>query len=401
MSAKIFKGVPYTGTLPATLTGTKAGYLHRYKVYGNVGENLFNAQVGQGYYDTSNGNKATSPRYIRTDKVEVIGNQVYTVSYNCPKEGQTTQGRPDTFIYFWSRTGYIGYEQGVVKEMFTFTVPENAQYVAFVVGAGTGNELSTSDISDIMLTEGSTPPESYIPYEECGERTANLFDKDSAIPNKQYDRNGNLIDATEAGTWYASGLIEVEPNKTYVRSKVGETIGNVVNFYASDKTFQSRNTPGAGIPFTIPSTTKYISFAINADTNPIEQFMLTEGSTAPTSYIPYGYKLPLLSGSTPVDIYIGDDTLSTEEYVDSGTGKIYHMVSGVLTPTDPPVPFPQIPTSANSTTISWAGSELAPSEFDSIAEWVSATPKIYTNGAWTDTHTYTYDDGAWVADNSN
>lgn len=26
----------YTGTLPATLTGTKAGYLHRYKIYGNT-----------------------------------------------------------------------------------------------------------------------------------------------------------------------------------------------------------------------------------------------------------------------------------------------------------------------------------------------------------------------------
>ena len=28
--------VTYTGTLPATLTGTKAGYLHRYKIYGNT-----------------------------------------------------------------------------------------------------------------------------------------------------------------------------------------------------------------------------------------------------------------------------------------------------------------------------------------------------------------------------
>jgi hypothetical protein len=83
-----------------------------------------------------------------------------------------------------------------------------------------------------------------------------------------------------------------------------------------------------------------------------------------------------------VDIYIGDDTLSTEEYIDSGTGKIYRMVSGVLTPTDPPVPFPNIPTSANSTVISWAGQGLAPSEFDSIQEWVDIPTYTYTNGAW-------------------
>jgi hypothetical protein len=91
--------------------------------------------------------------------------------------------------------------------------------------------------------------------------------------------------------------------------------------------------------------------------------MLNSGSTA-LPYEPYGYKLPLTSGDTPVDIYIGDDTLSTEEYVDSGTGKVYHMVDGVLTPTDPPEPFPALPTTAGSTTISWAGEGLAPSQVE-------------------------------------
>ena len=89
--------------------------------------------------------------------------------------------------------------------------------------------------------------------------------------------------------------------------------------------------------------------------------MISEGQT-PLPYEPYGYKLPLTSGSTPVDIYIGDDTLSDVEYVDSGTGKIYRMVDGVLTPADPPLPFPQIPTSAGSATIRWAGEGLAPSK---------------------------------------
>ena len=272
ITPKKLKGIPYTGTLPAVLTGTKAGYLHRYKIYGNT-------------------EQASTPK-----------------------------------------------------------------------------------------------PENPIMPSECGERTANLFDKTSAIPNKQYDRNGNLINPTEAGTWYASGLIEVEPNETYVRCKDGETVGNVVNFYASDKTFQIRNIPGAGVPFSIPSTTKYISFAIKDDINPIEKLMLVKGSTAPTSYIPYGYKLPLTSAGQGVDIYIGNGTISTEEYIDSGTGKIYRMVGGVLTPTDPPAPFPQIPTSAGSTTVSWAGSGLAPSEFDSIQEWV-------------DIPTYTRVNGVWVADN--
>ena len=110
--------------------------------------------------------------------------------------------------------------------------------------------------------------------------------------------------------------------------------------------------------------------------------MFVEGSTAPTSYIPYGYKLPLTSAGQGVNVYIGNDTLSDAEYVDSGTGKIYRMVSSVLTPVDPPVPFPQIPTSAGSTTISWTGDGLAPSEFDSIQEWVEIPMHTYTNGEW-------------------
>lgn len=46
----------------------------------------------------------------------------------------------------------------------------------------------------------------------------------------------------------------------------------------------------------------------------------------------------------------------------------------------------QIPSSAGSTTISWAGSGLAPSQFDSIQEWV-------------DISTYKRINGEWVADN--
>jgi hypothetical protein len=83
-----------------------------------------------------------------------------------------------------------------------------------------------------------------------------------------------------------------------------------------------------------------------------------------------------------VPIYIGDTPLAEDEYIDSGTGKIYRMVGGVLTPVDPPMPFPALPTSAGSTTINWRGEGLAPSEFDSIQEWVDIATYTYTNGEW-------------------
>lgn len=268
MSGEKLKGIPYTGTLPAVLAGTKAGYLHRYKVYGN-------------------------------------------------------------------------------------------------------------------LTQNGTPtPENPIVPSECGERTGNLFDKNTASTGGYISASG----ITPSANGVRSVYIQVKPSTSYY---ISNSI-SISSFYAGvyydvDKEpISNISLSATSSTITTPSNAAYIR--INTIVTRLDNCMLTEGSTAPTSYIPYGYKLPLISGSTPVDIYLGDDTLSTEEYVDSSTGKIYRMVGGVLTPTDPPVPFPQIPTTTNSTTIGWAGQGLAPSEFDSIQEWV-------------DISTYTRVNGEWVADN--
>jgi hypothetical protein len=274
ITPKKLKGIPYTGTLPATFTGTKAGYLHGYKIYGNLTQN----------------------------------------------------GTP-------------------------------------------------------------TPSDPIVPS-ECGERTENRFD----------------ISLVERGGWNASvGTIPAKNDLT-TRTRYNQIIpllattlslycpSNVkINYVWIDANGYSLGGSGwqkNGDTATAPEQTVSMTFIlgldndINCTPSDFYDINLVAGSTAPTSYIPYGYKLPLTSGNTPVDIYIGDDTLSTEEYVDSGTGKVYHMVDGVLTPTDPPMPFPEIPTSANSTTISWAGSGLAPSQFDSIQEWVDIPTYTRVNGEW-------------------
>ena len=68
-----------------------------------------------------------------------------------------------------------------------------------------------------------------------------------------------------------------------------------------------------------------------------------------------GYKLPLkvTSNGTTTDypVYIGDSQLMAEEYVDYAEQKIYKLVDGVLTPTDPPVPLPDIALPQGTVTI--------------------------------------------------
>jgi hypothetical protein len=91
--------------------------------------------------------------------------------------------------------------------------------------------------------------------------------------------------------------------------------------------------------------------------------MLNSGSTA-LPYEPYGYKLPILSNDTTVDVYIGDTALGKNEYADSSTGKIYRYVDGTLTPTDPPAQLPPIPTAAGETTISYGGTGAQPEKVE-------------------------------------
>lgn len=293
ITPKQLKGIPYTGTLPAVLTGTKAGYLHRYKIYGNT------EQTGT---PTPENPIVPSECGERTVNIFSVLNTMLDAAN-------------------WEAVAYYG-----TKYFMYYELPQDyAKLLAAKAFLKTGGEYYSGEV--VGFSEN---------------KSGNL-----AANRRVINNDGSLKNFT-ANFSTASNVYMVIGASTGITDANKQTLIN--------------------------------AFFNNYDLTVIE------GSTAPTNYIPYGYKLPLLSGSTPVDIYIGDDTLSAEEYVDSSTGKIYRMVSGVLTPTDPPVPFPQIPTSANSTTISWAGSGLAPSEFDSIQEWV-------------DIPTYTYTNGEWVADN--
>lgn len=92
--------------------------------------------------------------------------------------------------------------------------------------------------------------------------------------------------------------------------------------------------------------------------------MLTPHTTPPETYVPYGYEVDMSvsdgTTSTTTPIYIGSDPLDKDEYVDYATQKVYHMMDGTLTPTDPPVALPALPTCDGETVVSYAGESVAP-----------------------------------------
>ena len=83
--------------------------------------------------------------------------------------------------------------------------------------------------------------------------------------------------------------------------------------------------PSVSFSFTAPIT-GFVAIWSHKEINR-RQTTVVKGSTAPSSYIPYGYKLPLTltSGaeSKDTDIYIGDSKLGAEEYVDYEEQKVY------------------------------------------------------------------------------
>ena len=195
--------------------------------------------------------------------------------------------------------------------------------------------------------------------ESVGVRTENLFDKSDVEQNCYYNAD-NVKSINEAHN--ESDYIPVEAGKVYTLylKKIKGGFGTVVNLYDTSRAFYKNVLSvihANGYYSVTPDIDGYIRF--NETPLYATDYMFYEGSTAPTSYIPYGYKLPMVSRTensliaTP--IYIGSDPLAEDEYVDFGEQKIYRMVNGTLTPTDPPVPIPALPTIKGETVIDYDG----------------------------------------------
>ena len=147
------------------------------------------------------------------------------------------------------------------------------------------------------FTYGSIAPTPDAPIEivSCGDRTKNLFDKDSVdITPEEY--------LTQTGTtardlaWLITPYIEVKSGENYVYQGITRA-GNAPYscYYDSSIALVSSFKQATGTnTITIPNGVSYVRFSImNNNTYPDAQtFMIEKGSTA-TSYEPYGYKIPV------------------------------------------------------------------------------------------------------------
>lgn len=188
----------------------------------------------------------------------------------------------------------------------------------------------------------------------------NAKDTSNGYMNGYYLRNDNRTEV--ANTWCVSEYIEVSPNTQYTLKwttsvSPSATLPSICQYDAnkdfisnSGTSYDANNT----VTITATATTKYIRFSGVISTWNVGAIRFNLGSTVID--VPPGYKIPisLESGEQTQNLilYIGDSQLSKTEYVDYERGKIYKLQEGVLTPTDPPTPFPSIITYDGKNTIS-------------------------------------------------
>lgn len=142
--------------------------------------------------------------------------------------------------------------------------------------------------------------------ESVGELTENLFDPNATDTTNGYrfsaylPSSGNIVSITsELPSFAVSEYIGV-PNDNFITLvNVGmvEAPRLAICFYNANKKYISGTEYGSNINKTveIPSGSVYFRFTIVLSA--ISSIMIVEGTTTPTSYIPYGYKLPMTVGS--------------------------------------------------------------------------------------------------------
>lgn len=160
--------------------------------------------------------------------------------------------------------------------------------------------------------------------EGAGVETENLFDKGSAVDGYWLQAsNGAMV--VHSG-YCVSDYIPIVAGETYFSYSAGRT------FCWYDQTKSFIETSPTGISATAPQTASFLRVNLIIANKSIA--VLTNFSTAPASYIPYGYKLPLTitsrEQSQDYPLYIGSTKLGEEEYVDYEEQKVWKRTANVF-----------------------------------------------------------------------
>ena len=154
---------------------------------------------------------------------------------------------------------------------------------------------------------GTPSPQSIIMPTFCGVRTANLFDKSTAVWGEYINEDGTVTQEGSSKTAWLSDFISVKAGETYTLNRTGSRRGK---FFKADKTpYQTSTMDFSGLEnkntFTIPETVAYIRFTIYKGYATPDVVMLNSGS-AVLPYEPYGWAEKITCAGQTVPVYLGE-----------------------------------------------------------------------------------------------
>lgn len=219
--------------------------------------------------------------------------------------------------YIYDKDGDIVFEKGFTRGT-SGTVPLTMN--------GIGKDLKAWSITGNTLQNGTPTPENPVGVQAVGDRTANLFDYSTITTGYRIVwATGNLY---KDDTGIMSDFIEVTEGQKYqisdsTKSLTAYIIGynqnkEYLGAYDSFKGFIKSATNRYSV-LTIPKESgcqyiklmTFISYPINATS------MFIEGEAVPNEFIPYGYKIPVVTRGKNL---AGNYTVSSGYYYDdSGT----------------------------------------------------------------------------------
>lgn len=196
-----------------------------------------------------------------------------------------------------------------------------------------------------------------------------------------WDNNGQFVE--NSAYTILQEPIEIDPNYSYTYGmESGYSRGTYFSYAWFDANgdiiSSKRKTISIEIgtryteTFAPPANARYINIATYMHNS---KRMFVKGSAEPANYVPYSV--------IDIPIYIGDTPLEQGEYVDYGEQKVYKYVDGTLTPVDPPVAIPALPTNDGTTVVDFDNAPKPSRMTGEVIGWTTMTPKIYENGAWT------------------
>lgn len=140
-----------------------------------------------------------------------------------------------------------------------------------------------------MQQTGTPSPTTPIQPSECGERTGNLFD------------DHNIITIAGLGDRYG---VVLPPGTYSIYNGTNNIVYDGINDFANRHVACEAHSTATVTLYTDPGTTCGFLMSLNAASQ--GGVTIVSGSTAPSSYIPYGYKISISSASTTTPVYLGE-----------------------------------------------------------------------------------------------